>query len=239
MINKKGFSLVELMAVLVILGVVFAIAIPSYNSYTKKARNTLYSSYISNIKDATSAYLEECLRNNTCSKLNDNDNYTYYTIRGHRIRDIDPKNLNVKIDNNKCSDANISIGFPTTTYKETVPDIKDFYVCLKCKSGDSYIELDTDDNEGDELKNKITYKITHLNYVVYKDIFIKYGTTEKFSNSYMTPLYLKYIDVYVTGSKQLEPLGFRNRNTSIEICNSQDSCNEEKDKFTLEYDNGL
>lgn len=235
MINKKGFSLVELMAVLVILGVVFAIAIPSYNSYTKKARNTLYSSYISNIKDATSAYLEECLRNNTCSKLNDNDNYTYYTIRGHRIRNIDPNKLNVKIDNNKCSDAKISIGFPTTTYKETVPNIKDFYVCLKCKSGNSYIELDTDDNECDELKNKITY----LNDLVYQDISIEYGKTENFSNSFKTSLYLKYIDVYVTGSKQLEPLGFRNRNTSIEICNSQDSCNEEKYKFTLKYDNGL
>lgn len=232
MINKKGFSLVELMAVLVILGVVFAIAIPSYNSYTKKARNTLYSSYISNIKDATSAYLEECLRNNTtCSKLN--DKYTYYTIRGHRIRDIDPNNLNVKIDNNKCSDANISIGFPTTAYKEKVTDTKDFYVCLKCKSGNDYTELDTDDNECDELENKITY----LNYVVYQDIFIKYGNTEKFSNSYRTPLYLKYIDVYVTGSKQLEPLVFKNTGTPIVICNSQDSCN--KEKFTLEYDNGL
>lgn len=235
MINKKGFSLVELMAVLVILGVVFAIAIPSYNSYTKKARNTLYSSYISNIKDATSAYLEECLRNNTCSKLNDNDNYTYYTIRGHRIRNIDPNKLNVKIDNNKCSDAKISIGFPTTTYKETVPNIKDFYVCLKCKSGNSYIELDTDDNECDELKNKITY----LNDLVYQDISIEYGKTENFSNSFKTSLYLKYIDVYVTGSKQLEPLVFKNKSTPIEICNSQDSCSEKKDKFILEYNYGL
>lgn len=188
MINKKGFSLVELMAVLVILGVVFAIAIPSYNSYTKKARNTLYSSYISNIKDATSAYLEECLRNNTtCSKLN--DKYTYYTIRGHRIRNIDPNELNVKIDNNKCSDANISIGFPTTTYKETVPNIKDFYVCLKCKSGDSYIELDTDDNECNGLDNRlygsddVTYTFNGKTYQIwgassnvtlkYKDVTIR------------------------------------------------------------------
>lgn len=185
MINKKGFSLVELMAVLVILGVVFAIAIPSYNSYTKKARNTLYSSYISNIKDATSAYLEECLRNNTtCSKLN--DKYTYYTIRGHRIRDIDPNNLNVKIDNNKCSDAKISIGFPTTTYKERVldtKDTKDFYVCLKCKSGDSYIELDTDDNECNGLDNKlygsddVTYTFDNVGHEIYgrgSNVVLKY-----------------------------------------------------------------
>lgn len=190
MINKKGFSLVELMAVLVILGVVFAIAIPSYNSYTKKARNTLYSSYISNIKDATSAYLEECLRNNTCSKLNDNDNYnyTYYTIRGHRIRNIDPNNLNVKIDNNKCSDAKISIGFPTTTYKEKVTTtykekVKDFYVCLKCKSGNSYIELDTDDNECNGLDNSLygsdgkTYTFDNVGHEIYgrgSNVTLKY-----------------------------------------------------------------
>ena len=182
MINKKGFSLVELMAVLVILGVVFAIAIPSYNSYTKKARNTLYSSYISNIKDATSAYLEECLRNNTtCSKLN--DKYTYYTIRGHRIRNIDPNKLNVKIDNNKCSDAKISIGFPTTAYKEKVTDTKDFYVCLKCKSGDSYTELDTDDNECIGLNNGLygsdgeTYTFDNVGHEIYgrgSNVTLKY-----------------------------------------------------------------
>lgn len=74
---------------------------------------------------------------------------------------------------------------------------------------------------------------------VYQDISIEYGITEKFSNSCTTPLYLKYIDVYVTGSNKLEPLVFRNQYTEIEICNSQDSCNEKKDKFTLKYDNGL
>ena len=222
MINKKGFSLVELMAVLVILGVVFAIAIPSYNSYTKKARNTLYSSYISNIKDATSAYLEECLRNNTCSNLN-KVNYTYYTIRGHRIRDIDPNKLNVKIDNNKCSDANISIGFPSELYKKNKPKTKDFYVCLEC----NVKGLEINDNECIELKNEIIYTAGEK----LKNIPIKYGTSSDFNGGFGQDLYLKYIDVYVTGNKQLEPLKFKNRSTPIKICNNK-TCDK---SFTLKY----
>lgn len=217
MINKKGFSLVELMAVLVILGVVFAIAIPSYNSYTKKARNTLYSSYISNIKDATSAYLEECLRNNTtCSKLN--DKYTYYTIRGHRIRDIDPNNLNVKIDNNKCSDAKISIGFPTTAYKEKVTDTKDFYVCLKCKSGDSYIELDTDDNECKGLDN-LLYGSDKKIYNFDSGVHSIYGRKSNVS--------LKYKDVIISeddnNSPNTDDIIFINPILPIKICDGN-SC---------------
>lgn len=223
MINKKGFSLVELMAVLVILGVVFAIAIPSYNSYTKKARNALYSSYISNIKDATSAYLEECLRNNTRIKLNDNDNYTYYTIRGHRIENIDPDNLNVKIDNNKCSDAKISIGFPSELYKKNKPKTKDFYVCLECNGKG----LEINDNECIELKNEIIYTVGEK----LKNIPIKYGTSSDFNGGFGQDLYLKYIDVYVTGNKQLEPLKFKNRSTPIKICNNE-TCDK---SFTLNY----
>lgn len=221
MINKKGFTLVELMAVLVILGVVFAIAIPSYNSYTKKARNTLYSSYISNIKDATSTYLEECLRNNKCRELSGNA-YTYYTIRGQRIEGIDPDDLNVKIDDNKCKNASISIGFPSELYKKNKPNTtntKDFYVCLKCNEKG----LEINDNECDALENEIVY--------TGGEIKIKYGESSDFNGSFRQNLYLKYVDIVVTGSKQLEPLKFQNQSTPIKICN-----NEACDKpFILRY----
>ena len=38
--NKNGFTLVELLAVIVILGVIALIAIPSYNNYIKKTKDT-------------------------------------------------------------------------------------------------------------------------------------------------------------------------------------------------------
>jgi len=38
MTNKKGFTLIELMIVIAIIGILAAIAIPAYSDYTKKAR---------------------------------------------------------------------------------------------------------------------------------------------------------------------------------------------------------
>ena len=38
--NKNGFTLVELLAVIVILGVIALIAVPSYNNYIKKTKDT-------------------------------------------------------------------------------------------------------------------------------------------------------------------------------------------------------
>ena len=42
--NKRGFSLVELMVVVAIMGVLAAIAIPAYNEYRKSAKKTAYKS---------------------------------------------------------------------------------------------------------------------------------------------------------------------------------------------------
>ena len=42
--NKKGFSLVELMVVVAIMGTLAAIAIPAYNEYRKSAKKTAYRS---------------------------------------------------------------------------------------------------------------------------------------------------------------------------------------------------
>ena len=47
--NKKGFSLVELMVVVAIMGTLAAIAIPAYNEYRKSAKKAAYKADLSSL----------------------------------------------------------------------------------------------------------------------------------------------------------------------------------------------
>lgn len=56
LMNKKGFSLVELMIVVVIMGILIAVAIPLYGAITKNANNKTCATNIKNIKSAATTY---------------------------------------------------------------------------------------------------------------------------------------------------------------------------------------
>ena len=56
LMNKKGFSLVELMIVVVIMGILIAVAIPLYGAITKNANNKTCAANIRNIKANAAAY---------------------------------------------------------------------------------------------------------------------------------------------------------------------------------------
>ncbi len=56
MMNKKGFSLVELMIVVVIMGILIAVAIPLYGAITVNANNKTCATNIETIKTAAANY---------------------------------------------------------------------------------------------------------------------------------------------------------------------------------------
>lgn len=56
MLNKKGFSLVELMIVVVIMGILIAVAIPLYGAITDNANNKTCATNISTIKSNAANY---------------------------------------------------------------------------------------------------------------------------------------------------------------------------------------
>ena len=58
-INKKGFTLTEILAVIAILGVILAIAVPSYNSLSKKFEKAYYEKLEDSILAAAKSYYKE------------------------------------------------------------------------------------------------------------------------------------------------------------------------------------
>ena len=54
--KKKGFTLVELLAVIIILSLVLVIAVPSVNRYIKQSKEKAYNTQISTIIEAAQAY---------------------------------------------------------------------------------------------------------------------------------------------------------------------------------------
>lgn len=57
--KNKGFTLVELLAVIVILAILVTIAVPSTISISKKINENLYCQKVSSIKNAASLYGED------------------------------------------------------------------------------------------------------------------------------------------------------------------------------------
>ena len=58
-INKKGFTLTEILAVIAILGVILAIAVPSYNSLSKKFEKAYYEKLDGSVLAAAKSYYKE------------------------------------------------------------------------------------------------------------------------------------------------------------------------------------
>ena len=57
--NQKGFTLIELMIVIAIIGILAAIAIPQFSSYRAKSFNSAAISDVRNIRTDLEAYYAE------------------------------------------------------------------------------------------------------------------------------------------------------------------------------------
>lgn len=79
--DKKGFTLTELLAVIVLIGVILAIAVPSYQSYVTRTRKSVLESYQANIIDAANQYAAECIVKNTLVENFDHDIWQYLNFK--------------------------------------------------------------------------------------------------------------------------------------------------------------
>ena len=103
--NKNGFTLVELLAVIVILGVIALIAVPSYNNYIKKTKDTKCDSDKEAIIDAAKTCDVEMIYKNGdriyCKDVNYLLDNNYLNSDYSKYRDNDQNPDSYDKDNDK------------------------------------------------------------------------------------------------------------------------------------------
>lgn len=118
LMNKKGFSLVELMIVVVIMGILIAVAIPLYGAITENANNKTCANNIKTIKSNAAAYktnynqnvgsltaVASMFEDNAVPEcpLSDNDNHT----DDYKIGDVNISTGAVKVECKNINDGSI------------------------------------------------------------------------------------------------------------------------------------
>lgn len=108
-LNKKGFTLVELIATIVVLALVVSISAYAITNIINSAKEKNYELLIKNIKDASETYYQECkYSNNSGIICNYNETLQEYTVtlqdlvnygylKGNGTEDKKMENVNPKM----------------------------------------------------------------------------------------------------------------------------------------------
>lgn len=135
--DKKGFTLTELLAVIVLIGVILAIAVPSYQSYVTRTRKEVLESYKANIIDAANQYAAECIVKNTLVKNFDQDIWGYLNFKNKADIAKDYNDIEVYIRSGKSNTSDL------------------YYIEIQSTTNTS-INCDTSLNENSASTSKIT-----------------------------------------------------------------------------------
>ena len=127
--NKKGYTLIELLSVITLVAILLSVAVISYTTFINNANNRVYENYIDSMHEAAIMYFSKDSsrlpnRNETkyfCTNNCPVSNYISMSELG--LSDI----YNPKNENDKCLDSYII----ASRTNESVISI-DYHIYLKC-----------------------------------------------------------------------------------------------------------
>ena len=204
--NRKGFTLTELLATLVILGIIAVISVPVYNNQVTKSRIRVYETYKANLKDKTNTFVLNCISKNRCDDGNAVDYYEDYA-NGVRVDDLVTYNYITELKdpagNGTCS-GSVYVGNKDDQNRQKNLEYN-YEVCLVCG-----------DYESEECKN-FSAVTTTINGGSSTYIDSTGNLVSKEGKVYFT------IDGY---SDLLEISGYRENNNNIKITCTRLSSNK-------------
>ena len=146
-INNKGFTLIEVLAVVVILSILIAIMVPSVNYLIEKNKENNYNNLKDSILNATKVYLSDNryeISLDYGDKLCDTDEESIASIAGNTITNnklpirllVNSKDLSIDSDNNIINPKN----------EEQVLDLDNSYVLIKYQCSNKDYKYILEDN---------------------------------------------------------------------------------------------
>ena len=140
--TNKGFTLVELIAVIAILGILSGIAVGAVSKYQIKARNETYKNYEDNLKSASKNYLLYNTGEIPGKGLTKDINSDALIQENYLDEMVDPVNnkkkcrATVKVTNKENAKTNDSLDDDNSniTSSNTTNIDLDFKVCLVCEN---------------------------------------------------------------------------------------------------------
>jgi len=163
--NRKGFTLIEVLGVVIVLGIILAIAVSSITKYIRFGTVEYYRSIENEVKASGMDYLE-----------------TYRTLLPRQIGNVAVIDLKELVDNNyieeiKDEEGNLCTG--KITAKKIDSGTYEYYSCLKC--GNSY-------NSKEENCEYTEYDNTYVDQHLYNITVDNYSYTVNQGDSFVLPL---------------------------------------------------
>lgn len=135
--NKKGFTIVELLGVIIILSVLFFIAVPAVSKYYTKSKMKAYYDLEKTMKSSATNYLLE-YSSEIPNNIGDIKEITLKTLIDTRyvedIVDLDQKDIKCDYDKSKVIVTRVEV-IKDDPLDNTIDNIKlDYKVCLVCSN---------------------------------------------------------------------------------------------------------
>ena len=136
--KEKGFTLVELLAVIVILSIILAIVVPTYRSYMASSRNRAFKQAENALKTSASDALAQCITNPTGEVLE--------YCKSHRPPD----------NQYQCD---VAVGDELVKYNYIDPIADPYHSGKYCDMSKSYVYVSNKTNIDDEDNFDFVYKV--------------------------------------------------------------------------------
>ena len=157
--SKKGFTMTEVLAVMVILGLLALIAIPTYKNQVEKSKTKIYESYTAKVEDGAKKFVTECVARNKCKDSAGND-ISYYEDNNNGISIVESlvgNNYMEALKDPKGGDNCVGMVYISGAVHEQY-DSYIYESCIKCN--DNYKSKGCSTLESDSNYNNVTVDTT-------------------------------------------------------------------------------